>query len=174
MITWAAGNGNESVDNDGYASYDEVVAVAASNDAGTRAVYSDFGKAIWCSFPSNNFASENGTGETVMTPGVWTTDRSGNEGYNSGDGSLGDAAGNYTNSFGGTSSAAPGVAGVAALIIAANPKLRWEEVKAILRRCCDRIDDEPGEYDADGHSSHYGFGRVNARRAVELARDDTI
>ena len=172
VITWAAGNGNESVDNDGYASYDKVVAVAASNDVGTRAVYSDFGTAIWCAFPSNNFRSEDGAGDKVMTPGIWTTDRSGNEGYNAGDASLGDAKGNYWNSFGGTSSAAPGVAGVAALIIAANPRLRSDEVKDILKRCCDRIDDEPGEYDADGHSPQYGFGRVNARRAVELAQAD--
>lgn len=172
VITWAAGNGNESVDNDGYASYDSVIAVAACNDVGTRAVYSDYGKAIWCAFPSNNFASDDGSGDEVMTPGIWTTDRSGNDGYNAGDASIGDEAGNYTNSFGGTSSAAPGVAGVAALVIAANPELRWDEVKDVLKRCCDRIDDERDEYDADGHSKQYGFGRINARRAVELAQRD--
>jgi subtilisin family serine protease len=170
VITWAAGNGNESVDNDGYASYAKVVAVAACNDIGTRAAYSDMGAALWCSFPSNNFESD--SREPVLTPGIWTTDRTGNEGYNAGDESLGDAAGNYTNSFGGTSSASPGVAGVAALVIAVDPKLRWDEVKDILKRCCDRIDDEAGEYDANGHCTKYGFGRINARAAVELAGGD--
>jgi subtilisin family serine protease len=171
VIVWAAGNGNESVDNDGYASYEKVVAVAACNDIGTRSAYSDMGDAIWCAFPSNNFPSD--SNEPVMTKGIWTTDRTGNDGYNAGSSSLGDAAGNYTDSFGGTSSAAPGVAGVAALVIAANPALRWGEVKDILKRCCDRIDDRAGEYDADGHSKNYGFGRINARTAVELAQAPT-
>ena len=47
VITWAAGNGNESVDNDHYASCDKVIAVGASDDRGKRAPYSDFGNAIW-------------------------------------------------------------------------------------------------------------------------------
>lgn len=162
VICFAAGNGNESVDNDGYASYEKVIAVAATNDKGKKAPYSDFGKAVWCAFPSNNvFAS--------LTPGIWTTDRSGALGYNGGSASLGDAAGHFTNSFGGTSSACPGVAGVAALILSRNPNLRWDEVKEILKRACDRIDPAGGQYDAAGHSPFYGFGRVNAKKAVELA-----
>ena len=108
VITWAAGNGNESVDNDGYASYPKVMAIAASNDAGKKAAYSDTGNALWCSFPSSN-------GAPSLTAGIWTTDVSGAGGYNFGSESDGDAAGNYTNSFGGTSSACPGAAGVAAL-----------------------------------------------------------
>jgi subtilisin family serine protease len=44
VVTFAAGNGNESVDNDGYASYAKVIAVAACNDRSTRSAYSDFGK----------------------------------------------------------------------------------------------------------------------------------
>ena len=162
VITWAAGNGNESADNDGYASYAKVIAVAACNDQGRKAAYSDFGKAVWCSFPSSH-------GEPSLTPGIWTTDRSGTVGYNRGWASKGDPAGNYTNDFGGTSSACPGVAGVAALVLARNPALRWDEVRDLLRRACDRIDAGGGKYDAQGHSKWYGYGRVNARRAVELA-----
>ncbi|HEX6127245.1 MAG TPA: S8 family serine peptidase, partial [Pyrinomonadaceae bacterium] len=163
VICWAAGNGNESVDNDGYASFEKVIAVAASNDRGKKAAYSDFGGAVWCAFPSNN-------GFPSITPGIWTTDRSGAVGYNPGGGStLGDSVGNYTNDFGGTSSACPGVAGVAALVLARNPNLRWDEVKDILKRSCERIDTAGGQYDASGHSPFYGFGRVNAKRAVELA-----
>jgi subtilisin family serine protease len=157
-ITWAAGNGDESVDNDGYASYDKVIAVAACNDRGTKSVYSDYGDANWCAFPSNDF------GQSVKTPGIWTTDRSGTPGYSPGD---------YADDFGGTSSACPGAAGVAALVLARNPELRWDEVKDILKRCCDQIDPSGtsgNEYDANGHSKNYGYGRLNAKTAVELAQ----
>jgi subtilisin family serine protease len=159
VITWAAGNGNEPVDNDGYASYEKVIAVAACNDVGRKSAYSDVGEAIWCCFPSSH-------GLPSRTPGIWTTDRSGHEGYNPGDPTQGDASGDYTNSFGGTSSSCPGVAGVVALMLSVAPGLRWDEVKDLLRRSCDRIDDGPGEYDQHGHSRNYGYGRVNTHLAV--------
>ncbi|HWM25144.1 MAG TPA: S8 family serine peptidase [Chthoniobacterales bacterium] len=162
VVLFAAGNGNESVDNDGYASYAKVIAVAACDDTGKKAPYSDFGRAVWCSFPSNHYYQS-------VTPGIWTTDRMGGPGYNPGDVNDGDAAGNYTNNFGGTSSACPGAAGVAALVIARNPTLRGDEVREILRNCCDRIDAAGGGYDATGRSLLYGYGRLNARKAVELA-----
>jgi subtilisin family serine protease len=162
VICFAAGNGNESVENDGYASYERVIAVAASNDKGKKAAYSDFGGAIWCAFPSNH-------GFKSLTPGIWTTDRSGTLGYNPGDTNQGDAAGNFTNSFGGTSSASPGLAGVAALILGRNPNLRWDEVRNVIKQSCDKIDPAGGNYDANGHSVFYGFGRANAKRAVDLA-----
>jgi subtilisin-like proprotein convertase family protein len=164
VITWAAGNGNESVDNDGYAAYTGVIAVAACSDRGKRSVYSDKGDAVWCAFPSSDFT------DPELTPGIWTTDRSGGSGYNPGaPNANGDAAGNYTQDFGGTSSACPGAAGVAALVIARNPDLRWDEVKDVLKRCCTRIDDVGNEYDANGHSKQYGYGRLDARKAVQLA-----
>jgi subtilisin family serine protease len=162
VVLFAAGNGNESVDNDGYASNPKVIAVAACDDRGKKAPYSDHGKAVFCAFPSNHYFPS-------VTPGIWTTDRSGGLGYNFGDDRLGDAAGRYTNSFGGTSSACPGAAGVAALVLARNPELRADEVRDVLGRSCDRIDPKGGRYGKKGRSRIYGYGRLNALRAVELA-----
>ena len=172
LITWAAGNGNESVDLDGYASYPKVIAVAASNDRGVRSYYSDYGQAVWCCFPSSDVNSiyVPVPRPQPLTSGIWTTDRAGQLGYNPGTVSEGDIDGNYTNSFGGTSSACPGVAGVIALMLGANPLLNWQEVKEIIKNSCDRIDEELGDYDALGHSPFYGYGKINAAKAVKNAQ----
>jgi subtilisin family serine protease len=171
VVLFAAGNGNESVDNDGYASYEGVIAVAACNDRGKRSIYSDFGNAVWCAFPSSDLeGSTLVPNPTPLTPGIWTTDRTGNPGYNQGTLTDGDVTGNYTNSFGGTSSSCPGAAGVAALVLAVNPNLRWQQVKDIFRRACDKIDPSGGLYDANGWSKFYGNGRLNAQTAVTLAQ----
>ncbi|MHA6247179.1 S8 family serine peptidase [Pontibacter sp. CAU 1760] len=170
VVLFAAGNGNESVDNDGYASYERVIAVAACNDRGTRSVYSDFGNAVWCAFPSSDFGYAPYNHPDALTTGIWTTDRTGTAGYNNGRPQLGDVAGNYTNSFGGTSSSCPGAAGVAALILAENPDLRWQEVRDIMRQCCDKIDPHGGGYNEEGWSKFYGYGRLNAAAAVRLAK----
>lgn len=170
VILWAAGNGREDVGNDGYARSDKVIAVAACNDTGTRSVYSDEGDAIWCAFPSNDFEFAPFGQPTPKTTGIWTTDRSGADGYNPGVTSKGDLAGNYTSGFGGTSSACPGAAGVAALVLARNQDLRWDEVKDVLKRSCDQIDQVGGNYNANGHSPFYGYGRLNAKTAVGLAQ----
>jgi subtilisin family serine protease len=172
VILFAAGNGNESVDLDGYASYQNVLAVAACNDRGKRSIYSDKGDAVFCAFPSNDFRWAPENHPAPLTPGIWTTDVSGNGGYNPDPetGAItGDPKGNYTNSFGGTSSACPGTAGVVALVLSRNPTLRWQEVKDVMRRSCDRIDLQDGQWSAEGHSPWYGYGRLNAATAVELA-----
>lgn len=59
----------------------------------------DLGNAVWCAFPSNDVT------DTTRVPGFWTADRTGALGYNPGHATQGDAEGNYTNDFGGTSSA---------------------------------------------------------------------
>ncbi len=171
IIVWAAGNGNESCDLDGYASYPKVITVAASNDRGVRSYYSDYGQAVWCCFPSSDVDSRYVPvpRPQPLTPGIWTTDRMGREGYNQGSLTDGDESGNYTNGFGGTSSSCPGVAGVVALMLSANQDLTWEQVRAIIRNSCDKIDKEFGGYDANGHSPFYGYGKINAGIAVEEA-----
>ncbi len=161
IIFFAAGNGNEDVKFDGYASYDKVIAVAACNDTNKRSVYSDFGDAVWCSFPSSDFGHAPFNHPEPLTNGIYTTDRRGNAGYN--------AVGDYTDDFGGTSSACPGAAGTAALILAANPELTWQQVRDILKNSCEKIDPVGGQYNSSGRSKKYGFGKVDAEKAVRLA-----
>ena len=163
IILFAAGNGNEDTKNDGYVAYPGVITVAACNDTGRRSVYSDYGDAIWVAFPSGDYAWKPFDHAAPLSQGLHTTDRSGAEGYDAGD---------YMSIFGGTSGACPGMAGVVALMLAANPNLRPPEIKAILRRSCVQIDQAGGDYDANGHSPWYGYGRVDAGLAVKNAHQE--
>jgi subtilisin family serine protease len=67
----------------------------------------------------------------------------------------------------GTSLAAPAAAGVAALVLAANPGLHWLKVREIMRNTCEKVGGVV--YDANGHNDDFGFGRVNAADAVHAA-----
>jgi thermitase len=78
-------------------------------------------------------------------------------------------AGIYTTGLGGTyasgsgtSFAAPIVAGVAALVISAKPSLSGQQIQDILKHNADDLG-------TTGWDSSYGWGRVNAQRAVAAA-----
>lgn len=161
VILFAAGNGNEETANDGYVSHPGVIAVAACNDTGKRSVYSDFGSQVWVSFPSGDFGWKAFRHPAPLSEGLRTTDRISKPGY---------TTDSYTNSFGGTSGACPGMAGVVALMLGTNPNLTPPEVREIIRKSCDIIDKEGGEYDKQGHSIYYGYGRINAEKAVKTAQ----
>jgi hypothetical protein len=70
--------------------------------------------------------------------------------------------------FGGTSAATPLVAGICGLMLSANPNLTSKEVKDILQSTADKIGSSL-DYDSRGHSLKYGYGRVNADKAVAEA-----
>jgi subtilisin-like proprotein convertase family protein len=104
--------------------------------------------------------------------GITTTD---NEGF--GVGSDFAEGSRFTNQFGGTSSATPTVAGVCGLILSANPSLAANEVRAILQETADKDGlsqqsdtpvNESGAFN-NGFSLWFGYGKVNARKAVEAA-----
>ncbi len=108
-----------------------------------------------------DWAGNWGTGLEISGPGVKvpTTDATSREGYENGD---------YTFTFNGTSAACPNVAGVAALLLSANPSLSAWQAKDILFRTADRV----GGYAYDSIGVHgtwsreLGYGRVNAAIAL--------
>ena len=67
----------------------------------------------------------------------------------------------------GTSMASPAVAGICALILEANPYLSAEQVKWIISSTA-REDNFTGNIPEEG-STRWGFGKINAYRAVKLA-----
>ena len=165
VVLFAAGNGNEDIKYDGYCSYPGVIAVAACNDSSRRSVYSDFGDAVWVCFPSGDFGWKPFKHKAPLSEGLRTTDRLHKEGYSEGD---------YGNAFGGTSGACPGMAGVVGLMLAANPLLTPLEIKHLIRESCKKIDKKEGEYDSEGHSRLYGYGRIDAGLAVSNAIKSSI
>jgi hypothetical protein len=65
----------------------------------------------------------------------------------------------------GTSYAAPLSAGVGALVISRHPDWTAGQVRQRLRDSCDKVGGVV--YNVDGHHDEYGFGRLNAEKAVK-------
>lgn len=129
------------------------IAVGASTDGGNRASYSNIGPEIAVVAPSSGGAR-----------GIFTTDVSiPQRGFNIGTKASGGVDGLHTNDFGGTSSATPLAAGVAALLLSVKPDLSRDEIRTVLTETADKIG---AGYDPNGHSIEFGFGRVNAAKAL--------
>lgn len=150
----------------GEAAHPDNVAVAASTSQNRKSAYSSWGAEISVCAPSNNFHPLNRS-QFVPGLGITTTD---NEQHGAGF----TPNSRYTARFGGTSSATPLAAGVAALVISANPSLTAAQVKVILQDTADKIVDlqpdivlghSKGTY-TNGHSEWFGYGRVNSALAV--------
>ena len=150
--------GNESGNPVGFPAADpNAIAVGASTDQARLASYSNVGPELAFVAPSSGGVR-----------GIFTTDVSiPNRGFNVGLKSAGGADGLHTNDFGGTSSATPLAAGVGALVLSARAGLSRGELKELMASTCDKIG---SGYDANGHSDRFGFGRVNAGKAVEKAK----
>ncbi len=205
VIVFAAGNSNRPVNGalfergwpnnilngptnwlSGFAVHPDVIAVSACTSLGKKSAYSNWGSNISVCAPSNNAPPGiwfEKTGYISTAPeitaylpglGIFTTDIMGSLGYEVGD---------YVRGFGGTSSACPVVAGVAALVLSANPNLTAQEVKRLLAETADKIvdrDADPqlgmrlGTYDTNGHSQWFGYGKVNAFKAVQAAKQQIL
>lgn len=87
--------------------------------------------------------------------------------------SFGDAAGDYVTVFDGTSAATPHVAGLAALLFSAYPTLTATEVRTVIERTTDKTGStayvETAGYDSGTWNQYTGYGRINVRKALDLA-----
>lgn len=159
VILFAGGNENLDFINF-YAAHPDVIAVAASTSQDTHASYSNRGRELSVCAPSNGdwpiTAARASWDQGIdAETGVFKFWRDGRD------------RGPLYKHFGGTSSATPLVAGICALILSANPDLTAREVKEILQQTADKIG-LPSDY-VNGHSVKFGYGRVNADRAVAEA-----
>jgi subtilisin family serine protease len=160
VVIFSAGNEDLNYLNY-YAQHPDVIAVGASTSNDDHASYSNRGRELSVTAPSNG-------GWPILAGRAWW-----DEGWKNETGARrfwvdGRDRGEHYKHFGGTSSSAPLVAGICALILSANPDLTAKEVKDILQSTADKIG-HPSEYDGNGHSRKYGYGRVNADRAVAEA-----
>ncbi|HFA51061.1 MAG TPA: peptidase S8 and S53 subtilisin kexin sedolisin [Bacteroidetes bacterium] len=160
VILFAAGNEGYDYVNF-YAQHPDVICVAASDSKDNYSSYSNQGMQVSVCAPSNGdwplvaARAYWDPGTTFRGEGVW---RYWADGI--------DRPGPYKH-FGGTSGATPIVAGICALMLSVNPDLTAKEVKDILQKTADKIG-SPSEY-VNGHSRKYGYGRVNADKAVAEA-----
>jgi hypothetical protein len=149
-----------------------VITVAALNHTGTFSNYSNFGANVFVTAPSNRT-----DGSAVPGTGISTTDRTGNLGYNT-NGTNNYTDLNYTNNFGGTSSASPLVAGIMVLGKQANPAMDVRLAKHILARTSTIVDAGDVTATSDGgwrtnaagfrFNQNYGFGLINADGFVNM------
>lgn len=166
IYLWAGGNGRTEGDDanyDGYANSIYTIAIGAMADDGSSAYYSEPGACLVICAPSDGGMN-----------GIATTDLVGADGYNDGEFVLDSPDADYTWTFGGTSAACPGAAGVTALLLNANPSLGWRDVQAILIRSAALTDQANSDWSTNSaglHFNHdYGAGLVDAEAAVALAQ----
>lgn len=167
IILWAGGNGGDVGDNsnyDGYANSIYTMAIGAYDSQNRRAYYSEPGANLIAVAPSSGLSP---------SLGITTVDRSGSVGYNTGStsGEISDA--NYTQTFGGTSSATPTMAGIVADLLQSKPTLGWRDVQEIFIRSAKKVNPTNSGWANNGAGFHfhhdYGAGLVDAAAAIALA-----
>lgn len=169
VVVFAAGNGGRDDDSnrDGYANHPGVIAVGAVDHRGRPPAYAEPGANVLVSAPSMGLLRRV-DGEAD----IWTTDIAGPRGLAGG---TEPETADYTPFAGGTSAAAPMVSGVAALMLEANPSLKWRDIRWLLARTARAADlgaEQTGSSPMTVHGFHplVGFGRVHAGDAVAAAR----
>lgn len=154
IYVWSAGNGRDAGDYanyDGFVNQPETIGVGSVSFQGKQSYYSESGANVLISAPSDNDDGDPGITTTTIT-----------------------TEGSYTNAFGGTSSAAPLVSGVIALILEANPNLGWRDLQEVLIRSARKVDSSNSGWSDNAAGFHfhhgYGAGMIDAAAAVTLAK----
>lgn len=165
----SAGNdaaANQDVNYNAFSSSRFGISVGATSHQDLASPYSEPGAALFISAPSLD--------EYVTGAGITTTDLTGTAGFNPQQGLTDYADQDYTRWFSGTSSAAPLVSGIVALMLDANPNLSWRDVKHILARTARKINPTDAGWSTNGAGFNihhqFGFGVINAAAAVTMAR----
>ncbi len=115
-VVVAAGNSNANAANYSPASCNNVISVAATNRAGARSYYSNFGSVV-------DIAAPGGETRTVQSGGILST-------LNAGGSTPGSESYDY---YQGTSMAAPHIAGLAALVKSANSALTPAQIESAIK-----------------------------------------
>jgi len=150
IVVFASGNSHQSFSGVTFpANVDGVLTVGAIDRDGNIWSYSSRGNQLDLVAPS---------GDTNSNGDVTTTDRMGNLGYSSG---------NYTTQFGGTSGAAPQVAGVVAMILSENPLLTEAEIRVILQNTAT-------DMGTAGFDQTFGYGLIDAYAALQAVIPEII
>ena len=164
IYVWAAGNGRDNGDScafDGYATNPFAMAIGALDYDGNQAWYSESCAGLMAVAPSNGLSGH----------GITTVDRMGPAGYDPSE---------CTDSFGGTSSAAPLAAGIVALLLEARPELTWRDVQHVIAKGATPVhmDQPEAEWNHNragySHSPRYGFGLLVIPRLIAAARAHTL
>lgn len=161
IIVFAAGNEvGEHINF--FAKMPNVIAVAGSSSADGHYSYSNRGDGLTIAAPAGQW--------NLIAPraswyrGPFSTPEAGKEFYKDGINRS-----DQHKHFDGTSASTPIVAGICALILSANPNLSAAQVKKIIMDTADRIG-APNDYNTKGYSKRFGYGRINALKAVKEAK----
>lgn len=142
-------------------SLEAVIAVSGASDQDKKVLGSAWGDCM--EYVAPTFENQR--------QGIASTDLVGKLGYNTGRNPKDLPDLDYSNTFGGTSAATPISAGVFALILTVNTDLTKNEALAMVLATADKIDPAAAHYDpVTGFSNKYGYGRINAGKAVRAAQ----
>jgi hypothetical protein len=132
-----------------------IIAVGSTQDNDVVSTFSDIGNHIDVAAPGGS-----GTGDVRD---IFSTVAYNNATYSG-----------YYDFLAGTSMAAPVVTGIASLLKGYNPNLYNDDIEHIIKLSADKIRPDLYTYDANGWNINVGYGRVNARRALDKLRSPNV